>query len=919
MSYSGIEHKLRVFISSKCGWKYTIARKSLQKLLEVTGLVETYVFETDPASSEDTQSSYLEYVDGSNLCIFLVDNEDGVPPAVLSEEKRAKDKHLRLLYLFCEENKKEPTPMQEEVKASLSQKYLVVHEFSDIVSKAYDSVMQDVIAVYKRKDDPFSSPKSEGDSTGEQSLNTETYSLLTTSFSKYPHVATILTKRILPAAPLKKDEEETQLERLLSDHLQTVMFEKPFDESIIDGICSEVLKETNGEMCEVLQLRYQAQKCYYLAKYDDCLALLQQAIYIVMEKQSIPTWIANDIAIDIRHIQGRIDERNSTITLENPGQKLIDTSGEPVYFPYLDRQVENMQEEIAKKYYSQLTLSPYTTNYGGLDQIFAPLANAFCIAEIHGSIVQTEIARDRLISIYSMLCTLYEDHDLLVEYIKYLITNRDTKKLDTVIRTYNQSIDILNGQDMDAISDCINNMFNPVHQIMSKYLLASRLGYYMNDTAYSVLYKELIEFAMRWVEDDNRIYNVNTYIFDFFRQNTHRAEGKDIVAFICEVFHHGLRRFYMDCFKVLRTIDFATIKCEDQIKVKEILIDVTSKENEQLFDQYYSSAVIRFCKTTEVPYEDLETEIAAKYQNFYKHTFLLEMSAQRDQDFSEHIKSYLEEARSRNKTQGMNGAYSGYAYESLEVVYNIIKTETIILNAELLKSLVDVGLETLSAEKQTIQAKRAAVYLLQLAYFRSRGQDEIWNEVNKQMTANAATFSIGNEMGFFSKDTNHILSFQYRLFIHGSFKPDYEGLLDQLYSTDSSEAYTIVQFLQIISDFLECAKDQLDDEALISAFLYYCIFMSQHKERDVKYHAVICLIELTSFANAKRLALFHLSQIMDSGSQTAKIAILTRLNQIQINEDDSYLKQIINKGKADSNYLVRYVAMRENHEPSTSE
>ena len=89
MSYSGIEHKLRVFISSKCGWKYTIARKSLQKLLEVTGLVETYVFETDPASSEDTQSSYLEYVDGSNLCIFLVDNEDGVPPAVLSEEKRA--------------------------------------------------------------------------------------------------------------------------------------------------------------------------------------------------------------------------------------------------------------------------------------------------------------------------------------------------------------------------------------------------------------------------------------------------------------------------------------------------------------------------------------------------------------------------------------------------------------------------------------------------------------------------------------------------------------------------------------------------------------------------------------------------------------------------------------------------------------
>ncbi len=133
----------------------------------------------------------------------------------------------------------------------------------------------------------------------------------------------------------------------------------------------------------------------------------------------------------------------------------------------------------------------------------------------------------------------------------------------------------------------------------------------------------------------------------------------------------------------------------------------------------------------------------------------------------------------------------------------------------------------------------------------------------------------------------------------------------KLYSTDSSEAYTIVQLLRIITDFLECAKDQLKDETLVSAFLYYSIFMSQHKERDVKYHAAICLIELTNFANARRLALIHLSQIMDSGSQAVKIAILTRFSQIQIDEDDSYLRQIINKGKSDSNYLVRFVAARE--------
>ena len=913
MSYSGIEHKLRVFISSKCGGKYTIARKSLQKLLEVTGLVETYVFETDPASSEDTQSAYLEYVDNSNLCIFLVDNEDGVPPAVLSEEKRAKDKRLRLLYLFCDENKKEPTPMQEEVRKLLSQKYFVVHEFSDIVSKAYDSVMQDVIAVYKKKEELFSTEKSEVDPINTKALNTETYSLPATSFSKYPHVARVLTNNILPVNPLKKEDEETSLERLLSEHLQIVIFQKPFDETIIDSICNEVLKENNGEICEVLQLRYQAQKCYYLTKYDECLALLQQSVSSAMEKQSIPTWIANDIAIDIRHVQGRIDERNSTITLENPGQKLIDTSGEPVYFPYLDRQVENMQEEIAKKYYSQLSISPYTTNYGGLDQIFSPLANAFCIAETHGSIVQTEITRDRLISIYSMLCTLYEDHDLLVEYITYLITNRDVKKLDAVIRTYNQSIDILNGQDIDAILDYINNMSDSVHQMMAKYLLTSRLGYYMSDTAYSAVYSELIEYAMKWVQDDKRVYNTNVYIFDFFRQNTHRIDGKDIVTFICEVFHYGLKRFYMDCFKVLSSIDFEKFAQEDQFKIKQILLDVTSTENEQLFDQYYSSAVIRFCKTAEVSYEDLEAVIAEKYPSFYKHTFMLEMSAQRDQDFSEHIKSYLEEAKARSKTQGANGTYSGYAYESLDVVYNIIKNGKVFPDTELLDSIVNVAIETLAAEKQTISAKLSAVRLLQLLYFSNCGQKKDWDVVSDQMAENISTFSVGSEMGFFSKDTDIVLSFQYNLFLSVFFESKRDLLVETLYSIGANDSYTIIQFLRIIVGFLDDARTQIGDDNLLTAFLYYSILMSKHKERDIKYHATKCLIELTCFKCTKHLALIHLSQIMNTGSQAEKIAILTRLRQIQA-DDDAYVKQIVNKGRSDNNYLVRFVAERENHE-----
>ena len=80
-----------------------------------------------------------------------------------------------------------------------------------------------------------------------------------------------------------------------------------------------------------------------------------------------------------------------------------------------------------------------------------------------------------------------------------------------------------------------------------------------------------------------------------------------------------------------------------------------------------------------------------------------------------------------------------------------------------------------------------------------------------------------------------------------------------------------------------------------------------------RYHATKCLIELTCFKCTKHLALIHLSQIMNTGSQAEKIAILTRLRQIQA-DDDAYVKQIVNKGRSDNNYLVRFVAERENHE-----
>lgn len=141
------------------------------------------------------------------------------------------------------------------------------------------------------------------------------------------------------------------------------------------------------------------------------------------------------------------------------------------------------------------------------------------------------------------------------------------------------------------------------------------------------------------------------------------------------------------------------------------------------------------------------------------------MSVQRGGDLSAHINSYLEEEQSRNKTQGENGVYHGYAYESLDVVYNIIKTEGIALSEELLNSIINVSLDTLASQAQTIRAKLSAVKLLQFVYFQYNEKAANWKDVKRQMLENSAVFSVGSEMGAFSEDKNVILSFQYDLFL----------------------------------------------------------------------------------------------------------------------------------------------------------
>ena len=50
-----IKEKVKVFISSNCGGRYTVVREALRLLLLETGMCEVYMFEEEGATTSDVE------------------------------------------------------------------------------------------------------------------------------------------------------------------------------------------------------------------------------------------------------------------------------------------------------------------------------------------------------------------------------------------------------------------------------------------------------------------------------------------------------------------------------------------------------------------------------------------------------------------------------------------------------------------------------------------------------------------------------------------------------------------------------------------------------------------------------------------------------------------------------------------------
>lgn len=141
--------KIKVFISSICGVeKYDKVRIELKNAIESTRLADVYTFEGKGASTLPAGVHYTLALEDSDICIFLIDNADGINPGVQAEIDTVKKYNIKALYYFCDETQKEKTTLEQSLMGAHFAKSKTVHSFDELSQSGSRALLDDIIAVY---------------------------------------------------------------------------------------------------------------------------------------------------------------------------------------------------------------------------------------------------------------------------------------------------------------------------------------------------------------------------------------------------------------------------------------------------------------------------------------------------------------------------------------------------------------------------------------------------------------------------------------------------------------------------------------------------------------------------------------------------------------------------------------------------
>lgn len=911
MNSNTVEHKLSIFLSSKCGGKYAIMRKALKQLLLETGLTDVYCFETEPGSSESMPSAYLDNIETTQLFILIVDNKDNITAATLSEYKRAKELGKRIIAIFCNEESKEKTEVEKEIIEQRLCKYDTVSTFSDIAGLAYKAVVQDMVAVYKKKkEQSLAAQKAEmlADDSSIQPSSKSVASVISTGtagsfIEKKMLIGFDSVQKTFVNTTFRDIEKITycsKLDELTCKFLQVVLCNAKFESDRFSVLKPLILEKHFDSAKTIIDMRLDAVQFYFSGDIDECINKLKEAVKLALSDSTIPKWICNDIAIDLRNMLNAKSNMNGEITIYNEGQKIIDESEEYLYFPAIDRLSSNAKETAIKEYNKIYLQSPYAVSLGGLETIFKDVASYFCTALLYGSITHIKIVKDLLIDILQALRQEYSDAEFNAELIKLLILRFDDKTLDNIIRTFNQSYSIISSIEIQKVLDAITNLPYQHEQTRAKLLLLRHFGEYFSDEQYSISISWLSDYLESIKKADASIVAMhNEVIKQLFISNSRRLPVSLFVDYVKWLLSYNSFLSVTTACDLFRYLPYDEITKTEQIALRKLLREVILKNKDM---HNLGNAIVAFCKNATIDISPLENAIRAKMNSFYEGIYCLEMYANDQKSSLSWIYKQTAKIKSRIQAQSQN-EHIGYGDNPFATINNIIVLNKLNLNEKEQTKIIQISCEFLKSPNQNAREKLYALELITNMFLSFSQTDLIKKEIEKLAQIQEDILKVYDD--FFDRTSAVCLSFAFNFMLLLTDLTTVEQAMPDILFVNAMEERDIIACLSFLSRLSEKIDYKKLPDEIVAALFQLCVSLQRQKERDIKYLSTKCLISLVN-SKYQQIVLKQLSNCMDGENPEMKIAIV---RQVKLLKCDSSIKDyILQKATIDNNYIVRDIA-----------
>lgn len=906
--------KIKVFISSICGVeKYDKVRAELKKAIERTQLVDVYTFESRGASTLPAGDHYILALEDSDICIFLIDNADGIKAGVQAEIDTVKKHNIKALYYFCDETQKEKTALEQSLMGARFAKSKTVHSFSELSREGVQALIDDIVAVYHY----YCTGRivlNSGENDEIQAVDvvgTEKYQLPIIPKSTLKNVdkcRDYLLKFVLGYSRGRYPGEMENTSEFDDWGIQflPILFEGKSIKYFNTAMYLDALKAQQDDgHYQVVQIRWQAIQAYFAEDIKKCVEYLETALSLAKETNQ-PTWVIKDILVDLRNVHWTCCTARNEYS-DTPAQKELTQSSEELYYPILDRIHESLHEKYIEGLYKKKIGSPYSVTIGNnLDPYGEMLASSLIVSMYNGSLTHILLIYEKIRDFVFYLSCKYDDWNLRLNLYKLAIFAGSEKEIKGIQDSFPEVLNNLTADEAKSIMDfCLNHPIK-YKRLSSQLLAFGSVGYFLDDKCYKSCEKSILGEIKSWLSSDTSVVAIGQNIFKCLSGVAYRMSQDMLSEICCQFIDRHYSRWYMDMFKfIANCIDLRKMSDASAKALVEHINCVLGSEKEREQIKYSPVFLCVLRKQNRALTEGMDKRIAKYLSGYYEDIYKLETTENKNRDMPAFVKEYIERIRKNNETQGKDGVYFGHGAREIATVRSILLEKGLMCDANTMDMLVSVVADTLLISKEGIPAKLDAIALLICLavkypedYTRNQG---VYEKLFAQQNAIEAA-----DNSIISSNIDSIsLKIGLQLLYISMGKDVYADILE-LMPYIQGNVTTTIAVTNLIVEYLENSDDVMLPARVEAAILQNVLQWLHSEYTDIRWNATRILLTMSRNPENSSIVNHQLVNLIDSDSVYIKNLIIRHLHKMN-GITDGTKEHIISKCKQDANFVVRMV------------